>query len=644
MEDGKNIMDLVRSKLSSGAHRKQVQDYLIRQGYSDEQIREIFSQIDNNTNDLKNQINTELNYKLDIMLYLLSGLLFILLSFLFDKLLEGTILMLIYSVTYYFSSIIFVKRVKYFKLYLITINLIYILYSFILIPELLLLLIIANIFSIHYYLNIKENILYDKINLIFLTTQFIVTILVLLLLYILGVSVFNLFDVIHLGQLFLLLSVFKYIIILLFFYISIFLIFNLFNKFDFHAYFKFNTKFMKILNKFSTKEEKLNQSIFKVSAMFFVILFIPLLFLSVILSINYYNNMTDIYENFLLLKQKDLELNYYEDSYLESEVLDGYDEFDLRSISKELSLNEFNRFVDNILLQNSYYDLNRIYRNCNSELICKKNSTSLPREFLSERFYIISAVKDGNLDIYFLKENKSKIRNRELILKNYNELKQTLIYKEVNLDFKELLNDIYSKKIPEKTNSEIIIGFFNGDNLDKMIYEILYLTRIGLESADIYAAREVMVNEYSQIDGSYYNTSMDVSALREQHLEGEVTRARILTHNNYYSNQSSERVPLSVHIKNLNNELSKLETKKQSDSNHENSNFTNRNIFDLSPPLNYFLSPILLKVDLVQSWTNIDLKANNLRETILNRYDRLDDNESQISKTIRFSILIDRID
>lgn len=313
-----NILNWIKSKLSMGIQKEQIQNYLVQQGYSSNQISNIFFQIDNNS---KNQIEAQTNSKFDLIFYLIGSFLFILLSFLFGKIQEGFIFILIYSGIYYVNSILFKKKSTYLKFSLIISNIIYLLYSLILIPQLLFPLIIANIFSIHYYLNTQRKHSYEKLNLIFLTTHFIITILLLLFIYILGITIFKIFDIIYSGYLFLFLSILIYISILLFFYISIFLIFKLFNEFDYNTYFKFNTIIIKVLNYFSTKEMNINKSIFKVSSIFFLIIFIPSVFLSISAGINFYNSSINQFENLHLGKLGDLEKDYYRDKYSSLSIL-----------------------------------------------------------------------------------------------------------------------------------------------------------------------------------------------------------------------------------------------------------------------------------------------------------------------------------
>lgn len=312
----------------------------------------------------------------------------------------------------------------------------------------------------------------------------------------------------------------------------------------------------------------------------------------------------------------------------------------------------------------SAFNLNKIYTICDSKLVCQKESTSLPREFSHEDFYILLGIKERKVDIYFLKkENKTTINNRELILTGYDELKQTLIYKEINSNYKKSLSNIYSKKIPKKTNSKIIMDFFNENNINQIISETLYFTNISLDISNIYIAKRIMIEEYNLINNSYYDISINTSILgapfyykdmtnneiiEKLYHMGEISRLKKLIFENYYSNQKvnqySNQVQLSIHIKNLNDILSQLKSEKKIKLNNDNFNYiSGDNILYLDLPVDYLLKPIISKIDLIQGMNGLGFDMENLTKTISDKYNNLNHSENELSRILRLSILINTI-
>ena len=101
MHYDKNIINWINSKLSTGIQREQIENYLIQQGYSKEQILYLFSQV-NNFNSRKIELKKKSIYRFELIFYLISAFLFFLLNYLIGKFMEGFIFFLLYLVIYFY--------------------------------------------------------------------------------------------------------------------------------------------------------------------------------------------------------------------------------------------------------------------------------------------------------------------------------------------------------------------------------------------------------------------------------------------------------------------------------------------------------------------------------------------------------------
>ena len=500
----KQLADWIKSEEAHGYSETQLRKYLIQQGYNKKDIEDA----------IKSLSQTEIKFSLvnyvktiSIPLFLVFILSFIFLSYSFDKLLEGIILLVILGVFAFIIDILYKKNKSTLAKWIAGLSLIVLIFysfNFEVLYSIIMFVLIA-IHSLTYFFKSKKKYPLESIFLtllISLTFSFAISFLVYL------IYAYGIFALIGTIQAFILnLVMFPLFIIFIvsYFLISIKLLKKSTDEFDYVAYFRFKHFPFSMLNILSSKEENIRKSIIKSTAILSILLLLIGLVTTAILGISFVNNTYSGISD----AQEDLssQIQYSHDRY--EKIIES------KGFYEETRINRvFEKNGEFLYLEREFEDVNRIFFNCDTNLNCQQKSFN-PNQKIENQVslsgfnaFLIAENETGKSIFLLPTESYDEIISHNVFEFEDAELQNTQISNEINTQWQSIHRGIINREIiAPKSWQEKLSFFYTGKAYDDVIDYILFVTNLGLSLSDIRQSMQIVPQEYKWINENAVNNT-----------------------------------------------------------------------------------------------------------------------------------------
>lgn len=500
----KQLADWIKSEEAHGYSETQLRNYLTQQGYNKRDIEDA----------IKSLSQTEIKFSLvnyvktiSIPLFLVFILSFIFLSYSFDKISEGIILLVILGVFAFIIDLLYKKNKSTLAKWIAGLSLIVLIFysfNFEVLYAIIMFVLIA-IHSLTYFFKSKKKYPLESIFLtlfISLTFSFTITSIVYL------VYAYGIFALIGIIQAFILnLVIFPLFIIFIVSYllISIKLLKMSTDEFDYFAYFRFKHFPFSILNILSSKEEDIKKSIIKSTVILSLLILIISLVTTAILGIVFVNNTYS--QSISTQEEISEQIHYSYDRYNALVELKGYNE-DMR----------LNRVIEKdgefLYMEFELENINTIFFNCDTNLNCQQKSFN-PNQKIENQVSLsgintfITAEDENGKSIFLLPtESYDEIISHNVFEFEDAELQNTQISNEINTQWQSIHRGIINREISApKDWQEKLSFFYSGKAYDDLIDYIVFVTNLGLSLGDIRQSMQIVPQEYKWINENAVNNT-----------------------------------------------------------------------------------------------------------------------------------------